>query len=148
MRVHLVREGQRTSISVDDQLMFYLRKRLFPKSRSSEKTQGTDARLWIQQLVDAAGDLLPSSGISQWVQARIVDAITDPGLKDDAKRAEEAELEARVRALVARRRAEWEAREAHRTALIAQRESHESLAKRIAKRTPHYKQPPSRVGPP
>lgn len=160
MRIYLVREGLKTSISVDDHLIAYLGNRLDKKRRergpsgnslldgayakSDQKDVHKKCRLWIQHLVDAAGDLLPPSGISQWVQARIVDAIADPMLKGSETQSMEAELKARVQAMEDKRRAEHEAREEERKPLLERRAFYESIARDAMKKTPKYKRP--RVG--
>lgn len=80
------------------------------------------ARLWIQSLVDAAGDELPPAGLSQWVQARIIDAIVDPSLKDAAVKQQEESLEARRAALHSQRFNEWRKHEHDRKARAAYRD--------------------------
>ena len=142
MRIHIVKDGRKTTISVDEQLVAFLQLRLGCRPNASEKSRLTKAREWMQLRVDAAGDLLPDSGLSQWMQARIVDAIVDPALKDDEQRTHEAELKARVQALQEQRRLEWEKHEAARGVLVAQREKYEALARSVIERTPRYRSPP------
>lgn len=81
MRLHLMLNGKRTTISVDEQLFEYLKDRVC-KGNSFIRAIGAkdEARKWIQKTVDRAGDAMPSKNVSQWVQARIVDAIVDPAL--------------------------------------------------------------------
>lgn len=107
-----------------------------------DKSRLNKARGWMQVRVDVAGDLLQDDGLSQWVQARIVEAIVDPALKNDAQRTQEAVLTERVRALQQQRRLEWEKHEAMRRELEAQRKKYEDLARAVSKRTPHYRSPP------
>ena len=145
MRLHLVHLGRKTSISVDDQLIVYLQKRLIKGDTGTEKGRLSKARLWIQHMVNAAGDLLPTKGISQWVQARIIDAIADPLLKDEAKIAEEAELTARSRNLATQNREAWLQTEMARKTLEDQKKMYEEMAKNIAKKTPRYRSPPKVV---
>jgi hypothetical protein len=145
MQIHMMRDGRKTTISVDGQLVSYLQQRLGCRANAREKDRLAKAREWMQLRLDAAGDLLPDSGLSQWMQARIVDAIVDPALKDDEQRAREAELKARVQALQCQRRIEWEEHEAARKELVAQREKYEAMARSVAKRTPHYRSPPRAV---
>lgn len=157
MRIHLMRQGLKTSISVDDHLILYLGNRLAKKRRerlplgdtlldrayakSDQKEVHKKCRLWIQHLIDAAGDLLPASGISQWVQARIVDAIADPALKNEEMHAMEAALHDRVKALDDQRWAEHDAREKERKGFLEQRAFYESLARKAMEKTPRYKRP-------
>lgn len=137
-----MRRGRKTSISVDEQLVAFLQRRIGCRPSATDKSNLARAREWMQVRVDVAGDLLPDSGLSQWIQARILEAIVDPDLKNDEQRVREAELQARVQSFQEQRRLEWEKHEAVRQELEAQREKYEALARSVAKRTPHYRRPP------
>jgi hypothetical protein len=155
-----MRQGLKTSISVDDHLILYLGNRLAKKRRErpssgeplldaayakgDQKEVHKKCRLWIQHLVDAAGDLLPDSGISQWVQARIVDAIADPTLKNAEMQAMDAQLQTRVQAMDDERWAAYEADEARRKNSLETRAFYESLARKEMEKTPKHKWP--RIG--
>lgn len=140
MRIYVNIRAKKTTVSLDEQLWRYLQRRLAKNGirGDSDKT----ARLWIQQLVDGAGDLLPSNGISQWIQARIIDSIADPELKDDATREAEEEIRVRVQALMAQRHDEWSKRDVERQQLAEQREHLEAITRKLAEKTPHYKRSP------
>lgn len=140
MRVYVVIQEKKTTISLDEQLWHYLQRRLAKNGIRGDKDK--TARLWVQQLVDGAGDLLPSKGVSQWIQARIIDAIADPGLKDDVTLAAEEELKGRIQALMAQRQEEWCQRDEERHQLTKQREHFEAIARKLAEKTPHYKRSP------
>lgn len=141
MQIHMMRDGRKTTISVDEQLVSYLQQRLGCRPSALKKNRLTKARKWMQLRLDAAGDLLPDTGLSQWMQARIVDAVVDDALKDDEQRTREAELNARVQALERQRCLEHAKHETVRQALVAQRENYEALARAVAKRTPRYRAP-------
>lgn len=142
--IYIVRGGHRTTVSVDQQLLAYLCRRIdgkLPAKRVMAARAGDGdsffeqahaeyaaarslkrARLWIQSLVDAVGDELPPSGLSQWVQARIIDAIADPSLKDAAVKQQEEFLDARRAELHAQRMSEWRAHEDDRKRKVEMRD--------------------------
>ena len=72
--------GKRTTISVEDQLVQYLADRVCRSPFDRGVGWRNTTRKWMQKAVDDAGDTLPAKNVSQWVQARIVDAIVDPAL--------------------------------------------------------------------
>lgn len=141
MRMHLVNLGHKTSISVDDQLLDYLQKRLIQQGEC-KRPDKTKVRLWIQHMVDASVDQLPSKGLSQWVQARIIDVIADPLLKDEAQKAEEAELTLRNKNLADQRLKAWFESENSRKEQVKKKEMYEKIAKDIGEKIPRYRSPP------
>lgn len=81
MRLHLMLQGKRTTISVDEHLFEYLKDRVCKGDPFRRAVLAKDlARKWIQKTVDDAGQGVPSKNVSQWVQARILDAVVDPSL--------------------------------------------------------------------
>lgn len=72
--------GKRTTISVEDQLVQYLADRVCRSPFDRAVGWRNTTRKWMQKAADNAGDALPTKNVSQWVQARIVDAIVDPAL--------------------------------------------------------------------
>lgn len=80
MRIYLMLRGKRTTISVDDQLVQYLADRVCRSGLDRAVCWRKSTRKWIQKTVDKAGDAAPTKNVSQWVQARVIDAIVDPAL--------------------------------------------------------------------
>ena len=92
MRIYLMVRGKRTTISVEAQLVEYLADKVCRNSFDRAIGWRKATRTWMQKAVDSAGDALPAKNVSQWVQARIIDAIVDPALL--AKRSDGAKSRA------------------------------------------------------
>ncbi len=96
-RLYVICRGRRTTISVDDPLFSYFLRRVQSRGWDRKcKSEAAAVRNWVQLILDAAEDILPETGISQWVQARMLDEIADPELKNEADKTADLELTRRM----------------------------------------------------
>lgn len=102
MRLYVRKGGKPTSITVSDLLCDLMAAKLalaYVNKRNAYATGKKLVQAWVNDL--SASQAVPDRDVSQWVQANIIAAITDPEILKarDCLRRENEEAAARLRAL-------------------------------------------------